>query len=317
MLSGHRLLVVSGSEHNDFVHRTEIFDLRDPNYGCDLPFSHHAISGSVGGLTKNGLLFCGGWDYATNSQTHECYTLTEDRGFVRSTTTLALERDYAKGLVINGSLWVTGGATDPTWNPTSTTELLDYGSESFSVDLPQGTYSHCIAKINATHGIITGGTSNKEQNRYDTTHFINFATMEISDGPKLNVARAFHGCSVFENQGKLIAMIGGGSDASGLLDSTEFLDLEAGQNLAWTQGPSLPKRISGFPLVTTTEGTEVIAVGGTRGRSYEKDILKMSCPEELDSCAWSLMEHKLEVARAAHTAILIPDTLNVCQEPTE
>jgi len=315
--SGHcspcnRMLVISGSQLHDFVTKTEIFDLTNPNYKCDLPYGNEAMSGGFGGLTKDGILICGGWDYSADKQSHECYHFVENQGFVRSTTSMALARDYAKGIVINGSLWVTGGTIDSVWNSTSSSEILTANKHSPSIDLPKEMFSHCVFKINATHAMITGGLQAMAlKKRFNSTFYVNLITNEINQGPDMTVPRAFHGCSAFVHQGRKIAMVAGGSN-DGLLDSVEFLDLE--NDHLWTMGPKMPKKVSGFPLVNTPDENEVMAIGGMIGAGiYEDQIQKLTCPtDNLGDCKWAKMDHKLDVARAAHTAFLIPDHIDIC-----
>ena len=127
----------------------------------------------------------------------------------------------------------------------------------------------------------------------------------------MNIDRYCHGCATFMNEGRTYAIVAGGySTKEGVLSSVEFLNLD-NEDAEWFEGPSLPRDLEEFTMITSPEGDGVIAIGGRSGREFESAIFKMTCPGSL--CTWTELEQKLDIGRIDHVAFLIPDELTNCE----
>merc|ERR1711860_430512 len=103
--------------------------------------------------------------------------------------------------------------------------------------------------------------------------------------------RRNHGCSTLQLGRKTFGVVAGGYDRPNVLDSTEWIDLEE-DSPTWSEGPKLPRGLSGLNMVKTTQGT--YALGGGGG-GYRSEVLKLDCPgNQIQSCQWQEMPEKLE-----------------------
>jgi len=110
--------------------------------------------------------------------------------------------------IFNGNYWVLG-------------PVQPVPKEHFS--------SPCVAQLNATHSLYTGGF--KSPNKLRDTWLYNWETSVWTEAGKLNDGRYNHGCAVAEGVGAVVA---GGAGT----DSVELFDQ---QSLTWSIQPSLPE----------------------------------------------------------------------------
>ena len=67
------------------------------------------------------------------------------------------------------------------------------------------------------------------------------------------------------------------------MSSVEFLSLED-ENAGWVEGPSMPRELMEFTLVTLPKEDGVLAIGGISGSTREAAIFKMTCTGSLQWC---------------------------------
>ena len=128
----------------------------------------------------------------------------------------------------------------------------------------------------------------------------------------MNIDRYCHACATFKNEGRTYAIVAGGySTKEGVLSSVEFLSLD-NEDAGWIEGPSLPRDLEEFTMITSPEENGVIAIGGRSGREFESAIFKMTCTGSLN-CEWTELEQKLDIGRIDHVAFLIPNDLTNCE----
>ena len=130
----------------------------------------------------------------------------------------------------------------------------------------------------------------------------------------MNIDRYLHGCATFKNEGRTYAIVAGGystKQAGAVLSSVEFLDLNS-EGAGWAEGPSMPRDLEEFTLLTSPKEDGVIAVGGRSGSTFSPAIFKMTCTGSLN-CEWTELEQKLDIGRIDHVAFLIPDELTNCE----
>ena len=133
----------------------------------------------------------------------------------------------------------------------------------------------------------------------------------------MNIDRYMHGCATFTSGYKTYAIVAGGySIVQGGMSSVEFLNL-SDQASGWVEGPSMPRELMEFSMMTSPDGDGVLVVGGISGRDYQSSILKMTCSKETCGvdlkCEWTELESKLEISRKDQVAFLIPDNLTSCK----
>ena len=127
----------------------------------------------------------------------------------------------------------------------------------------------------------------------------------------MNIDRYMHGCATFTSGYKTYAIVAGGySIVQGGMASVEFLNL-SDQASGWVEGPSMPRELMEFSMMTSPEGDGVLAVGGVSGSDFQSSILKMTCDDDLN-CEWTELKSKLEISRKDQVAFLIPDELTSC-----
>ena len=150
-------------------------------------------------------------------------------------TNLGTARQRASALQINPNQALIIGGEDENYNALKTTELISSSGSEEMTDFPVTIYVHCSFKINATHGIVTGGIQDGYYYSSSTsTWFVDLTTTRVTPGPTMKTGRSNHGCSVFQHGTKSYGIISGGYNGS-RLDSTEIIDFDQ-ESPSWTEG---------------------------------------------------------------------------------
>ena len=110
------------------------------------------------------------------------------------------------------------------------------------------------------------------------TYLSDILTGEWTEGPKLEMARAFHSCGLFELNGKKwVLVIGGESQDGSYLTSVEYLDVAATIEDGWKPIAPLPSGL--FDPVVVSLGNRLVVMGGTlEGYEESLDIYEFVCP---------------------------------------
>ena len=124
------------------------------------------------------------------------------------------------------------GGADENGYPLKTTELISSTGTKKGIDFPVTIGHHCSFKINATHGLVTGGW--QDGSRSTSTWFVELTTSTFTPGPTLKMKRSSHGCATFHLGSKTYGIASGGYNGK-YLDSTEIIDLDQ-SSLTWTEG---------------------------------------------------------------------------------
>merc|ERR1712018_50869 len=162
-------------------------------------------------------------------------------------------------------------------------------------------------RLSESEALVTGGY--QDGYRSVSTWILNTESKMVTPGPRMKSGRIGHGCATLHLGDKTFGLVACGTDGMNDWDSTEFVDFGQ-ENPSWTDGPRLPKGLFGLTLVETTEG--VLAIGGSDGRS-RKEIYKLICPnDQIENCQWQKQEQELEVGRALHVSIPLPESFNIC-----
>ena len=154
-------------------------------------------------------------------------------------TNMGTARSYASALQINPNQALIIGGGDENYNDLKTTELISSSGSEEQNQFPVTIGGHCSFKINATHGIVTGGIQDGSWS--GNTWYVDLTTTRVTPGPTMKTGRSNHGCSVFQHGTKSFGIVAGGYKVtlggynSGYLDSSEMIALDQ-ESPEWTEG---------------------------------------------------------------------------------
>ena len=146
-------------------------------------------------------------------------------------------RDKAASVLLNETtLWIMGGLTGS--GPLSSTELikLDEANSVNGPALPTKLFESCAVKYNDSHIYLTGGQDAEEAGGYTSRVWIYKPIIDAgnsswTEGPRMNIHRGDHGCTVLHyGQTSWIVVAGGIGTA---YTSMEILDPNSNK---WVQG---------------------------------------------------------------------------------
>ena len=301
MFIKEKLLVTTGFPFENGT-RSEVIDLvNDLNKCDDLPDYPLQVEEATGGFISGKYpMICGGHFYTYD----QCLVLGSDDLMVQ----LLTSRTESASVVLNNKLWITGGLSGSN-DPIETTEFVDLSNEESQrgIDLPEPMYSHCLAKIDDNHALLTGGMTMYGSRR--NTYLFSEDTNGWIRGPDMIQGRSEHTCGSFysEFHSATIAIVAGGQDRGSVLDSVEILVLNSGQ---WIEGPKLLKPLYAAAMVPLRHS--VVVIGGVSGiNEYQSSIHSLSCNE--DDCQWTTLKQELKVPRMQSVAMMIPDSLTNCK----
>lgn len=235
-----KLLVGLGEAQDGNDNDFEVIDLESRTNVCKnlIPFPLN-VYGGIGGLGLDGRpLICGG---TTNEN---CYLY--DNNWLQTFTMIQSKRQFSassKSPYQNSSLLVTGGAS---LSPTNTAEILTPTGWIQKPTLPIDVLSHCMVTINTTTVMVIGG-SIKSPYLSSFTFYYNADSETWTEGPMLNIGRAYHSCGLIQEARKnSIIVIGGKDDDNKILQSVEILDVGAAE---WRKGPDFEPGIHYTKLI--------------------------------------------------------------------
>merc|ERR1712062_57688 len=187
-----------------------------------------------------------------------CFLYKEHRTYYSSGyrwmpwTYMGTVRDAASAIQINSNQALIIGGSDENYNALKTTELISSSGSEERNKFPVTINTHCSFKINATHAIVTGG--DQDRSISPNTWYVDLTTTRVTPGPTMKTGRRTHGCTTFQHGTKSFGIVSGGYNyyGDGKLDSTGMIELDQ-ESPEWTEGPKLPRRLSYFTLVTTTQ----------------------------------------------------------------
>ncbi len=325
------LLIVGGLYRTQ---PTETFRLQPKPEVCsttieDFPEQHVDVeAGFIQSQNRSGIAAC--THNTTSDDKDKCYFLPSGTSnWILLDQTLMERRWGSSSIVIdNGkTLWIIGGTEHDNYSKISkTTELVtildeDSPSEYVSIqqgpDLPFGVMTKCMAKINSTTAIWTG-SGYKDQNQ---TYYVDIpnvgptgdrSPVKVVKGPELNIERWYHICGVLTDPGDghhKVAIVAGGQSGLKYVKSTELLVLDS-LDLAdqgWIQGPDMPTKIRFTLGVTSPDGKSLLVIGGMN--DYNNNLRSIYQLQYRNGCwQWSELDQKLQVPKAYHAAILVPDS---------
>lgn len=245
---------------------------------------------------------CGGY------YSEECYRYLVDNDYWEPYGALPHHQDHAASVSWpNGDWWIAGGSAFVALYYYET--YINITQEGIRVPVP--TEQHCIARINETHAIMTGGVRHIATGLDETTKYhkqayiIDWTTKSWSETTSMASHHAGHACFVF---GDYAYVIGGWSQDDDVVP-TEKYNLVTRE---WTVGPPLPgsKRLE---FAATVEYDETyLLIGGREVETDEESDAVFQFDEKLQD--WVERTERLQLARCAHSAIPFPDGTVDCSK---
>jgi len=242
-------IVVTGGSH---LNSSEVLH-SDGTSMCTLP----PMPDIKFGHSQSAFTACGGGEKESKKI---CYTFREGRWETLNDQLELWPYEHASWMNENGDILLMGGFHGGI--PVSRTELVfKDGSNARSYDAKYLTISTCTIEFSDSF-IVTGGTSD-----HDHVSMYN-ATGWIRDYPKLSVGRKDHGCGFYVNDDmKMVLLVTGGVPVFEYEDTPSTEVFVEGAS-AWTEGPSLPRALSGLRGVSVNN--EVLMLGGGE---YQTDVM--------------------------------------------
>ena len=209
---------------NSATKTTEIINLGNDTVTCqDLENYPLEIRSGVGSNIGSFPAICGGHGYGSGSSLNQCYRLVA--GEWQQFATMTLRRYGAAGIFLGNSLMVFGGYEDPGSGRLQSTEIINEdGQVSQGPLMPSAVYYHANAAVNASTFIISGGSTNTND-QSPLTWYYNHVTQKFQPGPSLMEGREEHasGTVVDQETNENIVVVAGGYNNGDVLDSTELL----------------------------------------------------------------------------------------------
>jgi hypothetical protein len=238
-----KLLVGLGEAEDGNDNDFEVIDLESRTNVCKnpIPFTLN-VYGGIGGLGLDGRpLICGG---TTNEN---CYLYDDDDdNWLQTFTMIQPRRQFSassKSPYQNSSLMVTGVSLG---GPANTAEILTPTGWIQKPSMPIDVMYHCMVTINTTTVMVIGG---KSPYFSSLTFYFNVESETWTEGPMLNIGRAYHSCGLIQEARKnSIIVIGGIGNNEKILQSVEILDVGATE---WYNGQDF---VSGIRYAKLIEG---------------------------------------------------------------
>ena len=191
-----------------------------PNTICtlqeDFPLE---VYGAVGFNTPLGPAYCGGKKENYNKQ---CFIFNSDHEWI-PWVDMTSPRVFAAAIQANEHQTMILGGFGPDFINLKSSELIELES-SLGPELQVTIYRHCILKINATFGLITGGLQDSSSSFSAATWYLDLQSFDITPGPRMQISRAAHGCATFHLGSKTYGIVSGGYNGK-TLDSTEVINM--------------------------------------------------------------------------------------------
>ncbi len=299
---------MTGYPLDNVTETSEVIDLEYPNSQCQSWGSYpEQVAYAVGGFVNGKPLICGGFNQNNAFTNNSCQVVGNSKIKINMTT----NRRHASSIVINKGriLWITGGRTQiyAKFNSTEFVSIAS-GRSDPGPDLPQPLGHHCILSLDESTAVVIGG-----QWRSETTWFYSFESGVWTSGPNLTHGRHDHVCGAMKDSltGKRIAVTTTGYTWHQLSHSNTTELLLQGTD-RWILGPEVPSLgIEDATGTTSSDGKHFILAGG-QGSHYQElySIFHLQCFNF--DCVWTMMDQTLNVARAYHVAMLIPDEVANC-----
>ena len=220
-------MVIGGGPYQK---QTEVMDLTDTNITCKTTYRdlESQREYAVGGLINETPIVCGGRNLP------EYYDSCITFGQTKTSIKMNEPRSSAASVVLNETtLWIMGGLAGRSRRLKSTELItLDPATSVNGPALPKALAGSCAVKYNDTHIYLTG--SSNQVWIYNT--MLNPGSSSWTEGPRMNNARGYHGCTVLHHDQRSWLVLAGGLNDDDAFKSMEILDPNKNK---WVQGENI------------------------------------------------------------------------------
>ena len=206
---GSKVLVASGSNSDK---TTEIIDLEDASFRCNVDPYPTSASTATGGLVCYTPIICGG---ISGSFQKSCYSLNEDGSWKDEADLNEAKMSASTGSVtIDNKMVIAGGHNG---GDLKTIEVVapNTQSEILPIKLPVAHHGLCIVSWDTNTFMVIGGSGGRTR-----TFLIHTANNSYTEGPNLQIGHHWTGCNTITVNGQDYIIVAGGSGAAG---STEYI----------------------------------------------------------------------------------------------
>ena len=299
-----------------FDNTTEVIDIDNTMSTCQTNGSYPKLKATsfTGGLLSGSLpLVCLGFQ---NQMT--CHT----PGNKTTLATMTIPRKGAASVVIvddgHDSLFITGGSRRKDQDLVDSTEFVSPQHPSTTGPvIPFPVKNHCLVPVNSSASLLIGGQDAKKK-PFQNTVVLSTETKTLSwqlGQVKLQHGRSHHSCGkVKDHNGGLIIVVCGGLDET-KRETSSCEMLTSLDNNAFELGPELPTPIRSGAGITHVKHGRFLMVGGKKKWAHQDYYGPIFALESNSNgqLEWTKMEQELStIARHAHVAMLIPDSLAIC-----
>lgn len=325
-----RVLIVGGVDtlgaEGDELLEVEAIDLAYNSSTCDrnIPNFPNYIKGSVGTFIDGAPLACGG---TFDNDNNYCWRLNGEIKAWENVTKYPYNatRYMGSALFDEDQWWISGGLSRDLEGDNHVLDLsvIYIGNGYFAPGptLPRPLFSHCVAKINATHYFVGGGMkrehSGPESPIRDATNeawilnwkdqFSNYHWQKLDNMP---LYRYGHFCHYNKGTNEVIVGAGrAGTFSEDKIRNTTILDLDT---LEWREGVKYPRGYDFFlyPAYLETDSGFATFGGDDKYAGYMNSIGFFD--DELDDY-YDIWTKSLHQTRSGASAIRVPDKYALCE----
>ena len=202
-------MVTTGYATSGELNNTELIDINGDCIAV-LPDYPIKIEGATGVYMDGKVVICGGGSQITN----KCYQLKKGDKTFKEVYTMKQKRYYARSIVIQGEMLVSGGHNGNTYIGTGefiNNQISKNTEPRNNLQLPEAVHLHAIVSIDQSTFFLIGGDTIKKTYS-QKTHFYNHLTGEWTKGPDLLAGRWGHTAGVLidhKTHSQHIAVVGG------------------------------------------------------------------------------------------------------------
>ena len=185
----------------------------DSSTSClQLPTYPFKLSGASGGVINGSPMVCGGYNYNNNAPKDKssCYSHDKELNIWKQHAIMNHARDVPASVVLDKSLWVTGG-----WGGSrlkSTEFVRGDGTVTMGPDLPTARSGHCMVTLHDGKVMIIGGNPT-----YQDVLVFDQSNNGFTTGPSTLEKRSSSACTLFNSPlhgNRPIVLAAGGYDVS-------------------------------------------------------------------------------------------------------
>ena len=195
-----------------YVKKTEVISING-NHTPSIGNFPKLLDSAVAVFINDLILVCGGYPF-----TNECYSISKGETTFKYFASMQEKRARARGTVIDGKFWITGGCNESTvFDSTEFVTPQNLSKPIEKIILPSSLWSHAIINLNETTSLLIGGKAEAGLDIWKMTYYYNHIKKIWSVGPRLIYSRRGHTAGTIKDhvtQKEHIAVVSGIGHAS-------------------------------------------------------------------------------------------------------